>query len=83
MAKIHNVHAREIAAPVEVVGEILDTLEGQLTNQSAVPLDGESEYGVVARFAHTVGSRLVIALGRSKVASGTASASVSSRISAS
>jgi hypothetical protein len=26
MAKIHNVHAREIAAPVEVVGEILDTL---------------------------------------------------------
>jgi bifunctional non-homologous end joining protein LigD len=26
----------------------------------AVPLDGEAEYGVVARFAHTVGSRLVI-----------------------
>jgi Protein of unknown function (DUF3995) len=26
MAEIHNVHAREIAAPVEVVGEILDTL---------------------------------------------------------
>jgi hypothetical protein len=26
MARIHNVHAREIAAPVEVVGEILDTL---------------------------------------------------------
>jgi hypothetical protein len=26
MAKIHNIHAREIAAPVEVVGEILDTL---------------------------------------------------------
>jgi hypothetical protein len=25
-ARIHNVHAREIAAPVEVVGEILDTL---------------------------------------------------------
>jgi Polyketide cyclase / dehydrase and lipid transport len=26
MAEIQNVHAREIAAPVEVVGEILDTL---------------------------------------------------------
>jgi hypothetical protein len=26
MARIHNVHAREIAAPVEVVGDILDTL---------------------------------------------------------
>ena len=25
MARIHNVHAREIAAPVDVVGEILDT----------------------------------------------------------